>query len=231
MSPEIPPEAEVIRLAREAMDMTAQDAAEASRARDGKGVSAAYWRDVERGHGGRRGRQVPTRASARALAAMARVVGVVPAQLAGAGREDAARVLAEILRREGRAAPALAVAPSSPVTAEDLIREALDDPLFDMAPVMKRMTEEHMDEIAVLVADALTRNPDVKIPSGEEVFGKGSYEGRRWDKLAELGRDRHPGKGYERGHMLELAALARAKDDERREGHGGNEAAVRLIRT
>ena len=51
MSPDMPPEADVIRLAREAMDMTAQDAAEASRARDGKGVSAAYWRDVERGYG------------------------------------------------------------------------------------------------------------------------------------------------------------------------------------
>src|SRR5580700_6542965 len=105
MSPDTPPEAEVIRLAREAMDMTAQDAAEASRARDGKGVSAAYWRDVERGYGGRRGQRVPTRASARALAAMARVVGVTPPELAAAGREDAARVLAEILRR---AAPSLA---------------------------------------------------------------------------------------------------------------------------
>ena len=100
MSPDVPPEAEVIRLAREAMDMTAQRAAEASRAHDGKGVSAAYWRDVERGYGGRRGQRVPTRASARALAAMARVVGVVPPQLASAGREDAARVLEEVLRRE-----------------------------------------------------------------------------------------------------------------------------------
>ena len=80
--------------------MTAQRAAEASRAHDGKGVSAAYWRDVERGYGGRRGQRVPTRASARALAAMARVVGVVPPQLAAAGREDAARVLEEIQRRE-----------------------------------------------------------------------------------------------------------------------------------
>src|SRR5580704_9479840 len=101
MSPDVtpaPPEAEVIRLAREAMDMTAQSAAEASRAREGRGVSAAYWRDVERGYGGRRGQRVPTRASARALAAMAHVVGVMPAQLAAAGREDAARILEEIRR-------------------------------------------------------------------------------------------------------------------------------------
>jgi hypothetical protein len=100
MSPDVPPEAEVIRLAREAMDMTAQSAAEASRAHDARGVSAAYWRDVERGYGGRRGERVTTRASARALAAMARVVGVEPPQLAAAGRDDAARVLEEILRRE-----------------------------------------------------------------------------------------------------------------------------------
>ena len=101
MQPDIPPEAVVIRLAREATGMTAQSAAEASRKRDGQGVSAAYWRDVERGYGGRRGERVPTRASARALAAMARTTGVQPAQLTSAGREDAARVLEEIMRREG----------------------------------------------------------------------------------------------------------------------------------
>ncbi len=122
MSPDIPPEAEVIRLAREAMDMTAQSAAEASRAHDGKGVSAAYWRDVERGYGGRRGQRVPTRASARALAAMARVVGIEPALLARAGREDAARVLEEVLRREAGVfarVMALAVPPEPEYEDED----------------------------------------------------------------------------------------------------------------
>ena len=82
--------------------MTAEDAAAASKAHDpgGKGVSATYWRDIERGRGGRRGQQVSTRASDRILAAMARVVGVMPPQLTAAGREDGARVLEEILRRE-----------------------------------------------------------------------------------------------------------------------------------
>lgn len=103
----------MIRLAREAMDMTALSAAEASRARDGKGISAAYWRDVERGYGGRRGQRVPVRASARALAAMARVVGVMPAQLAEADREDAARVLKEALRRDAVTEPP-AAAPAGP---------------------------------------------------------------------------------------------------------------------
>ena len=101
----VPPEAAVIRLARLALGMTAESAAAASRAHGSGGVSAAYWRDVERGQGGRRGQRVPTRASARALAAMARTVGVTPAELTGAGREDAARVLEEARRREGTAIP------------------------------------------------------------------------------------------------------------------------------
>lgn len=100
-----PPEADVIRLARLAADMTAESAAEASRAHDSKGVSASYWRDVERGRGGRRGKSVPVKASERALAVMARVVGVTPAQLTAAGREDGARVLEEIQRRENSRTP------------------------------------------------------------------------------------------------------------------------------
>jgi hypothetical protein len=105
--------------------MTAQDAAQATQSRDKKGVSAAYWRDVERGSGTRRGRRVPVRASARVLAAMAVVVGVRPAELAAANREDAARVLEEIRRRDGVTVPlATAVVPRRdrklPVlTAED----------------------------------------------------------------------------------------------------------------
>jgi transcriptional regulator with XRE-family HTH domain len=102
-----PPEARLIRTAREAVGMTAARAAEATKG----AVSATYWRDIERGHGGRRGQQVPARASARLLAAMAHVTGVTPEQLAGAQREDAARVLAEILRRED--APPVASVPLS----------------------------------------------------------------------------------------------------------------------
>jgi hypothetical protein len=116
----------VIRLARGASGMTAQSAAEASRAHDGKGVSAAYWRDVERGYGGRRGQRVPTRASAMALAAMARVVGVRPPELAEAGREDAARVLEEILRREQvPATPEPARDPAEPDDADDVTRNIM----------------------------------------------------------------------------------------------------------
>lgn len=112
-----PPEAVLIRTAREAAGMTAAQAARASAG----AVSAIYWRDVERGHGGRRGQQAPTRASAKMLAAMARVTDVTPEQLDGAEREDAARVLREILRRgDGEPeAPRMSLVPDLPPTPGD----------------------------------------------------------------------------------------------------------------
>lgn len=166
--PPAPPEAEVIRLAREAMDMTAQSAAEASRTHDGRGVSAAYWRDVERGAGGRRGERVPTRASARALAAMARVVGVTPAQLARAGRQDAARVLDEILRREEAVR---AVSEQSRPTGIPVIDQAASDE--ELEPYVRQIRRQ----IADAVADY---GPEV---SGEIIFGPG-HEADAWNAKA-----------------------------------------------
>lgn len=100
-APRIPPEAEVIRLARKAAGLTAEAAALASKERGRKGVGATYWRDVEKGTGGRRGVRVRVRASDEALADMALAVGVEAAQLADAGREGAAELLREIQRRDG----------------------------------------------------------------------------------------------------------------------------------
>jgi hypothetical protein len=131
-TPAAPAEARLIRTARLAVGMTA---AQAARATAGA-VSATYWRDVERGYGGRRGQRAAARASDRLLAAMARVTGVTPEQLADAKREDAARVLTEILRRED--GPRLAEAspvPRNPFAAfTDQFSEPEDDPAWDMFP-------------------------------------------------------------------------------------------------
>jgi transcriptional regulator with XRE-family HTH domain len=123
-----PPEARLIRTAREAVGMTAAQAAQATEG----AVSATYWRDVERGYGGRRGQRAPAKASARLLAAMARVTGVTPDQLAGAQREDAARVLTEILRREG--APAAAPRPDIMPAASGPEEEFLASVLAMLSP-------------------------------------------------------------------------------------------------
>jgi hypothetical protein len=59
---------------------------------------------------------------------MARVVGVTPSELTAAGREDAARVLEEMLRRER---PAIAAVPDIPQdgSIHDLMTRILSDDL------------------------------------------------------------------------------------------------------
>ena len=201
MSPEIPPappEADVIRLARKAADMTAEGAAEATRAHDGKGISATYWRDVERGRGGRRGRQVPVRASDRVLAAMARVVGVTPAQLTGAGREDAARVLDEALRRERSSPPGTATpAPPSGWLAADAIAR--------VQPYTDRLWLRIRDLALDGIAD----------PTGADLFGKGTEDAADWDSY------RRRGLPVEQ-RVWQLAALVAytRPADEREQGTG-----------
>lgn len=167
-TPAAPPEARLIRLAREASGMTAQDAAEATKAHDGKGVSAAYWRDVERGSGGRRGQRVPTRASARALAAMASVVGIQPPQLSEAGREDAARVLGEIQRRE----PVLRLAP-----------ERLDDRRPAVTEAMAAAMEPYHRVIQRYIARARAKHPGQRL-TGEQVFEDSPVDQATWNDLS-----------------------------------------------
>lgn len=126
-----PPEARLIRTARLAAGMTAAQAAQATNG----AVSATYWRDVERGRGGRRGQQVPVRASARLLAGMARLTGVTPDQLDGAQREDAARVLREIRRREDGGEPEAPAVPRNPfAAAAGPFAEPDGDEAWDMFP-------------------------------------------------------------------------------------------------
>ena len=181
MSPDIPPappEADVILLARNAAGMTALSAAEATKKHDAKGVSVTYWRDVERGQGGRRGERVPVRASDRALAAMARVVGVVPQQLADVGRSGAARVLEEIQRREDRTAI------PRPVTVilniadggslHDLMDRIWTDDLERFIAATATMTEaERRESIEELRAKRAELRADLRATRNENDLGIG----------------------------------------------------------
>lgn len=199
--PPAPPEAEVIRLARKATGMTAEDAAAASKAHDpsGRGVGSTYWLDVERGRGGRRGEQVPIRASDRALAAMARAVGVEPRQLTEAGREDAARVLEEVLRRERRPLP-----PPLPVAVNSARAAGIDpDDLND--PWMRSVRDQ--------VEAARRMHGDN--PTGSQIFygtPASSYEAGVWD-------DRSLG---EESRIISIAIIRayRARDAAGSQNHG-----------
>ena len=64
------------------------------------GISPALWAKIEKGYDQSSGIRVPYRGSARAVAAMASVLGITPAQLRKAGRSDAAKHLTALPERE-----------------------------------------------------------------------------------------------------------------------------------
>jgi hypothetical protein len=168
----VPPEAEVIKLARMAGRLGVDDAVARVRAAGGQ-VSATYWRDIERGHGGRRGKRVPARASDSMLAQMAHAAGASPEQLrdAAAGHPEgedrarvvrqAAQVLEEIQRRDGphyRRPPPPAAAPLAG---------------WD-------------DEVGIRVEVARRSHPSGPL-SGVMVFPVDPLDAAAWDRLAGLG--------------------------------------------
>ena len=99
--PAPPPEARLLKLARLRRNHTSIAEAAAM-----AGVSVSLWRQVETGYSTpAAGVRVPKVAPADTLAVMSRPLGITPAELAKAGREDAAVILAELTQPEP-AAPA-----------------------------------------------------------------------------------------------------------------------------
>lgn len=93
-----PPEASLIRLARQARGLSPETAADLTPIR----LRGGRWRQIENGYE-RKNPPKPVRAPDLTLAHMAQVVGVSPERLAEAGREDAAEILREIQRQEAEA--------------------------------------------------------------------------------------------------------------------------------
>ena len=91
-----PPEAVVIKRARQARRLTPEHAAPLT----GK-IGARRWRQLESGWDGSK----PAFAEDDVLAHMAAAVGAIPEQLEGAGRDEAAEVLREILRQRAAGDP------------------------------------------------------------------------------------------------------------------------------
>lgn len=97
--PSPPKEAVLIKLVREAANVSTAEAARSA------GISKARWSQVESGYESRLGRYRPVIARAGTLARMAHALGISPQRLETEGnRPDAALVLAEIVRREASAA-------------------------------------------------------------------------------------------------------------------------------
>lgn len=93
--PEPPPEAVLIRRARQARGLTRAEAAERSSV-----VKASRWGQIENGYLMKAGVPVSTRAGDMQLAHMARTVGLSPERLEESGRTDAAEILREIQEQE-----------------------------------------------------------------------------------------------------------------------------------
>lgn len=94
--PPAPPEAVLIRLAREAADIRIAEAAKRA------GVSVARWSQIEAGSEIRHGNVNPVAGRAGTIARMAAEVGLTAERMASEGqRPDAAEILAEIIRQRG----------------------------------------------------------------------------------------------------------------------------------
>jgi transcriptional regulator with XRE-family HTH domain len=95
--PEPPPESPLIRTVRLAARLTTAQAAKRA------GISKARWSQVENGYERRGGEVSAVTATDGLLARMAEAIGLDAERLDQAGRHDAAIVLREMRRREGRA--------------------------------------------------------------------------------------------------------------------------------
>jgi|GEM_PF-2491052 len=91
-TPKPPPEADLIRLARQARGLSTDEAADRTPIR----IKGFRWRQIESGYKGKVGASERVKAPSKTLAHMAYTVGVTPSRLTEAGRDDAAQILREI---------------------------------------------------------------------------------------------------------------------------------------
>ncbi len=170
--PEQPPEGRLIADAASRLDLSIREAARRA------GISYGRWRQIVMGYQNiSPGVYAPVHAPARTVAKMARVVGVTPAQLASAGREDAARTLEEILhstQEPARPAPSRDDQWTPPLSEEEL---AATWPYFariteNIRLWTARYAQEHPD----------TAPEDIPPPPGEALFGPGSPDAANWDR-------------------------------------------------
>lgn len=202
-----PPEADVIKLARLGARLSIDDVVAKVRAAGGK-LSATYLRDIERGHGGRRGQRVPARASEGLLAQIAHEVGVTPGRLASAGREDAARVLEEIRRRENL--------PGDDYDSVEVVpTEMMADDLGEILPAVR-----------TLARAARRAHPDKPL-RGADVFPATMPDAiRHWDRAA--------AHGIPQVELPTATAVFMVRDEQKaRAGHrqGGHAAGLTRART
>jgi len=136
--PKPPPEADLIRLARQARGLSPEEAAERTPVR----IGGFRWRQIENGYKGKAGASPPVKAPDKTLAHMAHTVGVTSARLAE-HRPGAAEILREIEIQHIARTDALPD-PLSRLGADRqrIILDMIADlPAEDRAPALRRLAE------------------------------------------------------------------------------------------
>lgn len=147
-----PPEGQLLRRAREALDLTPEEAA----LKTGIRLGERRWRQIE---DGTVVKGEPTRATDKTLAHMAAAVSLTPDQLTAVDRGEAAEILREILRLRAASRPAQ---PEELRTYPDVVG---DDPFFqhiwcfDDAPEADRIAAIHGVRVYREVSVGMERTP------------------------------------------------------------------------
>lgn len=172
-------------------------------------MSPEQWGNIERGYRYTKldNPPRPFTAPAATIAKMARAVGVTSDQLAGARREDAARVLDEILRREGRTAP--------------VARDDGTPDLPPMSPNLEKAMRPHLDEISARIRDASRETPAAQL-TGATLFPDSRADRQSWDQLR--------GFGYTVPQVAAFIAILKADEDEQAGNQAGSGFAAGLDR-
>jgi len=175
-TPQPTPWGQMIRDAREAANLSIPEAARQA------GVSPGQWGNIERGYQtiGKK-RQLRAPGAARTVAHMAGVVGITPERLATAGRQDAARILAEIIEHT---------------------RVVAEAPASNMDPSLRRIWEDkeltHAERLGILALvegmRSANREGTGSLYSAGTVVGHGPQAVAAWRlpvvELVKLVRDR-----------------------------------------
>lgn len=138
-TPQPPPEADLIRLARQARGLSPEEAADRTPVR----IGGFRWRQIEKGFKGKVGASERVIAPKKTLAHMAHTVSVSPARLTEAGREDAAAILREIQIQNAGATSSLPdpldqLAPDRQRIILDMLQQL---PARDRGPALRRLAE------------------------------------------------------------------------------------------
>lgn len=136
--PKPPPEADLIRLARQARGLSPEEAAERTPVR----IKGFRWRQIEKGWKGQPGASDRVKAPDKTLAHMAHTVGLTSARLAE-HRPEAAAILREIElqqveRSDPLPDPLARLSPDRQRIIMDMIAEL---PAGDRAPALRRLAE------------------------------------------------------------------------------------------